>query len=166
MALRGGRRAVWAAVAAIAAVAAVVAGVLLATGGPDGGRGEDGAAVADVTRAEPEESMAPTAEPVPPDTTPAETPEVTPQATGLKEQALPEAGPGDARPTLPPGATGCDHNYGEPAQCVPWTFPDGIAEYADKCLWLELNGFTGDLRVVGADRQRLDPDGNDIACDG
>jgi hypothetical protein len=61
-----------------------------------------------------------------------------------------------------PNVDGCDHNYGEITQCVPWTFPAGTE---DKCAWLAARGF-GTLKVVAADRQRLDPDGNKIACDG
>jgi hypothetical protein len=60
-----------------------------------------------------------------------------------------------------PNVDGCDHNYGGITQCVPWTFPAGTT---DKCLWLADRGFR-DLRVAAADRQKLDPDGNKIACD-
>jgi hypothetical protein len=56
---------------------------------------------------------------------------------------------------------GCDHAYGLPTQCVPWTFPAGTT---DKCAWLAEHGYTK-LRVVAADRQKLDPDGDKIACD-
>jgi hypothetical protein len=55
---------------------------------------------------------------------------------------------------------GCDHNYGAPTQCVPWTFPAGTA---DKCGWLTEHGFAA-LKVVGTDRQHLDPDHDRIAC--
>lgn len=60
-----------------------------------------------------------------------------------------------------PNVDGCDHNYGEVTQCVPWTFPPGTT---DKCAWLAAHGFPA-LRVAAADRQKLDPDGNRIACD-
>jgi hypothetical protein len=56
---------------------------------------------------------------------------------------------------------GCDHNYGTRTQCVPLTFPAGVT---DKCEWLAQHGYRG-LKVTGTDRQRLDPDGNDVACD-
>ena len=59
-----------------------------------------------------------------------------------------------------PNVDGCDHNYGAITQCVPWTFPAGTA---DKCAWLAGHGFE-QLRVVGTDRQKLDRDGNGIAC--
>ena len=55
---------------------------------------------------------------------------------------------------------GCDHAYGESTQCIPWTFPPGTA---DKCEWLAAHGFTG-IKVVGTDRQKLDVDGDKIAC--
>jgi hypothetical protein len=60
-----------------------------------------------------------------------------------------------------PNVDGCDHNYGTVTQCVPWTFPPGTT---DKCAWLAAHGFE-ELTVAGADRQKLDPDGNRIACD-
>lgn len=156
MSLRGDRRIVWGGLALVVVVVAVVAGVLLTRGGSKAQTvaGDVGGDVS-LTR--------PTAEPIPPDTTPSETPQITPQATGLKEQRIPESQGGGG---VPPSSGGCDHDYGEATQCVPWTFPDGITEYADKCLWLKLNGFTTTLKVVGTDRQRLDPDGNKIACDG
>ena len=56
---------------------------------------------------------------------------------------------------------GCDHAYGLPTQCIPWTFPPGTT---DKCAWLAAHGFTK-LPVVAADRQKLDLDGDRIACD-
>ncbi|MFI7547815.1 hypothetical protein [Actinoplanes sp. NPDC049599] len=60
-----------------------------------------------------------------------------------------------------PNVDGCDHNYGEITQCVPWTFPPGTK---DKCAWLTERGFLP-LTVAAADRQKLDPDGNKVACD-
>ncbi|GID93119.1 hypothetical protein ACFQFC_05380 [Amorphoplanes digitatis] len=62
---------------------------------------------------------------------------------------------------VPANVDGCDHNYGTITQCVPWTFPDGTT---DRCAWLAGHGFER-LRVVGEDRQKLDSDGNKIACD-
>jgi len=61
---------------------------------------------------------------------------------------------------IAPSMDGCDHNYGSRIQCVPWTFPAGVT---DKCAWLTQHGYTG-LPVVGTDRQKLDPDGNRVAC--
>lgn len=60
-----------------------------------------------------------------------------------------------------PNVDGCDHNYGTITQCVPWTFPAGTK---DKCAWLADHGFKK-LAVAGKDRQKLDTDGNKIACD-
>jgi hypothetical protein len=61
---------------------------------------------------------------------------------------------------MPANADGCDHNYGSVTQCVPWTFPPGTS---DKCAWLHAHGLTP-LKVVGVDRQSLDPDGDRVAC--
>ncbi|ATO85400.1 hypothetical protein ACWT_5985 [Actinoplanes sp. SE50] len=58
---------------------------------------------------------------------------------------------------------GCDHNYGTPTQCVPLTFPGGLTDAATKCAWLTAHGFTS-LVVAGRDDQRLDPDGDHVAC--
>ena len=62
---------------------------------------------------------------------------------------------------VPANVDGCDHAYGDPTQCVPWTFPPGTT---DKCGWLRAHGF-GAVRVVGTDRQNLDHDHDGIACD-
>jgi len=59
-----------------------------------------------------------------------------------------------------PNIDGCDHAYGERTQCIPWTFPPGTT---DKCGWLAAHGYTG-VKVVGPDRQKLDPDADKIAC--
>jgi hypothetical protein len=68
------------------------------------------------------------------------------------------------KPTAPvkvaPTIDGCDRNYGTIAQCIPIAFPRGVT---DKCDWLTGHGFKA-LKVVGKDRQRLDPDHNGIAC--
>ncbi|MFG1610632.1 hypothetical protein [Actinoplanes sp. NPDC049265] len=71
-----------------------------------------------------------------------------------------KARPKSATP-MPPNTDGCDHNYGTRVQCVPWTFPDDVT---DKCAWLTGHGYR-DLKVVGRDRQKLDPDGDETACD-
>ncbi len=52
----------------------------------------------------------------------------------------------------PPHIDGCDHDYGNANQCVPWTIP--AASAAAKCAWLHSNGF-GALKVVGTNRQDL-----------
>jgi hypothetical protein len=56
---------------------------------------------------------------------------------------------------------GCDHDYGTPSQCVPLTYPAGVA---DRCAWLLAHGF-GPMKVVGTDSEHLDIDHNGIACD-
>lgn len=111
------------------------------------------------------DTSSPSDEPIPPDTVPSEEPSVTPQATGLKQEDLGSTGRSKRQPKgVPADAGGCDFHYGAPTQCVPTVFPDGIEEYADKCLWLKVNGFTGPIQVHGSDRQKLDPDGDKIAC--
>ncbi|GAA3237401.1 hypothetical protein [Actinocorallia longicatena] len=158
-------RVVWLALSAAVIVAAAVTGVFLIRGGtdPSGPKNDKKVQVAALQ----EDTSAPTAEPIPPDTVPSEKPTVVPQATGLKEETIAPRADREKQGTtsLPANFDGCDHNYGEPTQCVPWTFPDGIELYEDKCLWLKINGFRK-TKVHGADRQKLDPDGNKIACDG
>ncbi|MEO3785488.1 hypothetical protein ABGB12_19320 [Actinocorallia sp. B10E7] len=163
MSLPGGRKAVSAALAVVVAVAAVVAGILLTRGGP-----EDAADGPDTSLAVEDPSLEEAdTEPLPPETAPSEKPVITPQATGLEEEKFPEVEPDQEKSDgVPQGPGSCDRNYGGLTQCVPWTFPDGITQYADKCLWLKLNGFGTALKVVGTDRQRLDQNGNKIACDG
>lgn len=69
-----------------------------------------------------------------------------------------------SKPTAPvkvaPTIDGCDRNYGTIAQCIPIAFPKDVT---DKCGWLTAHDFPA-LKVVGKDRQRLDPDRNGIAC--
>ncbi|MEV6350318.1 hypothetical protein [Actinoplanes sp. NPDC051851] len=64
---------------------------------------------------------------------------------------------------VPAGVDGCDHSYGVRGQCVPNTYPPGVR---DRCAWLRDHGFLATpLRVTGRDRQRLDRDGDGLACD-
>ncbi len=60
------------------------------------------------------------------------------------------------------GIDGCDHRYGTPAQCVPWTLPAGVKD-KDHCVWLREHGLHT-LRVVGDDRLKLDKNRDGIAC--
>src|SRR5690349_13026313 len=86
------------------------------------------------------DTSSPSADPIPPDTVPSEAPTATPQATGLKREGLTETTRSKhGQKGVPGDAGGCDFHYGEPTQCVPTVFPDGIEEFADKCLWLKLN---------------------------
>jgi hypothetical protein len=84
--------------------------------------------------------------------------------------AQPGVRPQPAKPSpkttlsMPANVDGCDHAYGTRTQCVPLVFPGGVTTAAGKCAWLAAHGFT-DLRVAGADHQKLDPDGNRVACD-
>jgi hypothetical protein len=68
-------------------------------------------------------------------------------------------------PTTPvrvaPTVDGCDHNYGARGQCIPVTYPEGTTS---RCAWLHDHGFDA-VKVVGADRQKLDPDKNGVACE-
>jgi hypothetical protein len=56
---------------------------------------------------------------------------------------------------------GCDRNYGTEAQCIPLVFPGKVA---DRCAWLRDHGFQ-EIKVAARDRQKLDADGNGVACD-
>lgn len=56
---------------------------------------------------------------------------------------------------------GCDHDYGNANQCVPWTIP---APAGQGCQWLAAHGF-GPLKVRGRDRLGLDTNHDGIACD-
>ncbi len=63
--------------------------------------------------------------------------------------------------SIPFNEDGCDHDYGTPNQCVPWTIP-GSTSLA-KCAWLRSNGF-GPLRVVGTNRQNLAENAQGYVC--
>jgi hypothetical protein len=56
---------------------------------------------------------------------------------------------------------GCDHDYGAPNQCVPWTIPGSTSQA--KCAWLKSNGF-GPLAVVGTNRQHLTENAQGAVC--
>jgi hypothetical protein len=56
---------------------------------------------------------------------------------------------------------GCDHDYGSPNQCVPWTIPGSTSQA--KCAWLKSNGF-GPLQVAGTNRQDLTENAQGYVC--
>lgn len=56
---------------------------------------------------------------------------------------------------------GCDRNYGNASQCVPWTIP--AANPTADCAWLRSNGF-GPLKVVGTNRQNLPENSEGYVC--
>jgi len=56
---------------------------------------------------------------------------------------------------------GCDHNYGAPNECVPWTIPGSTSQA--QCAWLSANGF-GALKVYGTNRQNLPENAEGYAC--
>ena len=56
---------------------------------------------------------------------------------------------------------GCDHDYGTPNQCVPWTVPGATTQA--KCAWLQSHGF-GPLAVPGKNRQHLPENAKGDAC--
>ncbi|HTR95325.1 MAG TPA: hypothetical protein VMI73_26635 [Trebonia sp.] len=58
-------------------------------------------------------------------------------------------------------ADGCDHDYGAPNQCVPWSIPGATPQA--KCAWLKSNGF-GALKVYRTNRQQLPEDGAGYVC--
>jgi hypothetical protein len=95
---------------------------------------------------------------------PSAAPHVQPFA--LRLGGRPALGP-LARPSKVPVAPqidGCDHDYGVNGQCVPWTFPPGVAATAAaRCGWLAVHGMHG-LKVRGTDRLGLDPRHRGVAC--
>ena len=58
---------------------------------------------------------------------------------------------------------GCDHDYGQPDQCVPWKIPASTPQAA--CAWLKSNGF-GPLKVYGTNRQNLPENAQGYVCAG
>ncbi|MET8012655.1 galactose oxidase early set domain-containing protein [Streptomyces sp. NPDC005271] len=64
--------------------------------------------------------------------------------------------------TLGEGYDGCDHTYGRAGQCVPWTFPRGLAR-THRCEWLLVRGY-GAMKTHGRDRHRLDRNRDGTAC--
>jgi hypothetical protein len=61
---------------------------------------------------------------------------------------------------VPPDVDGCNRAYGNAAQCIPSELPPGQTDY---CEYLRSHGFPP-VRVNGSDPERLDADGNGIAC--
>lgn len=87
-------------------------------------------------------------------------------ASGRDQTPVPRHLTGHVHPTqtnhvhkLPKGLDGCDRNYGEPHQCVPADLPRG----EEGCAYLEEHHFHN-LKVVGEDEKKLDPDSDGIAC--
>jgi hypothetical protein len=69
---------------------------------------------------------------------------------------------GPSKVPVPANVDGCDHDYGNTGQCVPWKIEGSTT--AARCDWLTAHGF-GPLKVHAKDRQHLDTDGNGTACD-
>jgi hypothetical protein len=65
------------------------------------------------------------------------------------------------KPKIAWNVDGCDHDYGTPNVCVPWTVP-GATPRA-KCAWLSSNGF-GELKVYGTNRQDLQENAQGYVC--
>ncbi|WP_425245301.1 galactose oxidase-like domain-containing protein [Streptomyces sp. NEAU-NA10] len=65
---------------------------------------------------------------------------------------------------MPAGFDGCDHSYGAISQCVPWTFPKKAKQVAERCDWLQKQGYGTGLKVHGRDRHGLDRNKDGIAC--
>jgi hypothetical protein len=63
----------------------------------------------------------------------------------------------------PANITGCDYDYGQASQCVPWQIPASTPQA--KCGWLQANGF-GPLKVVGVNRQHLPENAHGYVCAG
>jgi hypothetical protein len=68
--------------------------------------------------------------------------------------------PGAVQVKEPWNVDGCDHDYGTPNQCVPWTIPVPAGK---ACAWLQSMGF-GPLQVVGTNRQHLPENAQGYAC--
>jgi hypothetical protein len=64
---------------------------------------------------------------------------------------------------VPWNVDGCDHDYGQPGQCVPWKIPASTPQAA--CAWLKSNGF-GPLKVHGRNRQNLPGNAQGYVCAG
>ena len=64
---------------------------------------------------------------------------------------------------VPWNVDGCDHDYGQPDQCVPWKIPASTPQAA--CTWLKSNGF-GPLKVYGTNRQNLPENAQGYVCAG
>jgi hypothetical protein len=97
----------------------------------------------------------------PPTPTGGPQPHVQPYAQDPVGQVHPSMASPTAPVTEPIGLDGCDHDYGTVNQCVPLTYPPGVAS---RCAWLLAHGF-GPMKVVGMDRENLDTDHNGVACD-
>jgi hypothetical protein len=81
----------------------------------------------------------------------------------LFDNALPKTG-ADVKVspvTIKWNEDGCDHDYGAPYVCVPWSIPGATTEA--KCAWLSSNGFT-DLKVHGTNRQDLPENAQGYVC--
>jgi hypothetical protein len=88
---------------------------------------------------------------------------VVPEATALtadKSKVVPNQ-KGPAKVVEPWNVDGCDHDYGTANLCVPWAVPG--ATTAARCTWLLVNGFKP-FKVLGTDRQRLNPAHSALAC--
>ena len=88
---------------------------------------------------------------------------VVPEATGLTGQTgrIVPNNSGPSKVAEPWNVDGCDHDYGTPNECVPWTVPGGTT--AARCAWLLSNGFKP-FKVYGTDRQHLNPAHTALAC--
>ncbi len=64
---------------------------------------------------------------------------------------------------VPWNVDGCDHDYGQADQCVPWKIPAPTPQAA--CGWLQSNGF-GPLKVYGTNRQHLPENAHGYVCAG
>ena len=70
----------------------------------------------------------------------------------------------NSKPSAPKVAwneDGCDHDYGAPNVCVPWTIPGSTPQA--KCAWLSSNGFAK-LKVLGTNRQGLPENAEGYVC--
>jgi hypothetical protein len=87
-------------------------------------------------------------------------PHIAPMAGQLTGALIPN-GKGPHVVPEPANIDGCDHDYGNSGQCVPWTIPGSTI--TQRCAWLTAHGF-GPLAVAGTDRQALNPAHDKTTC--
>ncbi|WP_104814202.1 hypothetical protein [Kitasatospora sp. MMS16-BH015] len=161
-----------------AALAALGATLALLSAGNDGApaAAPPPSTVAASSAATPGTPVTTTAPPAPvaaPPTTPAPGPTSAPaeppaphimnfaQGTALPTRQLP---PQSGSTPVAPDADGCQHAYGAVNQCVPRSYPAGVADTpAAHCTWLIAHGYA-DLAVHGADPGGLDGNHDGVAC--
>src|SRR4051794_19351003 len=100
-------------------------------------------------------SALPTAEPVPPESSPSEKPTVERYASKLSGPTIaPNPARAESPLPVPLHVDGCDHRYGTINDCVPWNFPPEFKTYEQKCAYLANHDYQG-ISVRPPDRHKL-----------